>query len=64
MPRVKRKGHTKRTGVPLTEWTLAELRRELRKPAPISDATGQPNFWAKFKRDQDIGRELERRERA
>ncbi len=61
MPRVKRKGHTKRSGVPLTEWTRAELRAELRKAAPVSATTGQPNQWAKFKRDGEIQRELERR---
>ena len=59
MPRVKHRGHLKRDAeAPLPEWSLAELRAELKR---LEVDRGDLNPWAAFKKKSEFENELYRR---
>ena len=57
MPRVKRRGHTKcGAEVPVSEWSLGELRAELKR---VEAGPPDLNVWQALKRKGELERELE-----
>ena len=60
MPRVKRRGHTKRDPeIPLSEWSLGELRAEHKRLEANPEGL---NPWQAFKRGGELRNEIEHRE--
>jgi hypothetical protein len=60
MPRIRRKGYTKRdTEIPISEWSLGELRAELER---VETNPVDLNPWQSFKRRSKLQNEIDRRD--
>jgi ribosomal protein S4 len=59
MPRVKKRGHLKRDAeIPISEWSLGELKAELDR---LGEDSSDLNKWAAFKRESELRNELFKR---